>query len=72
MIKVKYEGLNKVRPVIFYQYGIMQKGEELKPGDIVEIPEDKKELIERVKATSGYKIIETSKPKTQKNKKGVD
>ncbi len=72
MIKVKYEGLNKIRPVNFYQFGVMEKGEELKPGDIIEIPEDKKELIERIKATSGYRIIEDTKPKTKKNKREVD
>ena len=70
-MKFKWVGLPNVKSLDLVYNEIMEPQDTLNPGDIIEIPDDNKELIQKLKANFNYEVyIEPKKAgRPKKNEK---
>lgn len=55
-MKFKWVGLPNVKSLDLVYNEIMEPQDTLNPGDILEIPDDNKELIQKLKANLNYEV----------------
>lgn len=67
-MKYKYTGENDCFCIELIAYGIMKKGEYLKKGQILDVPDDNKPLIAALDASGVYKRINVVESKNKEKK----
>lgn len=80
-MKFKWIGANRVKDLDLVLAGVLKPSDELKKGMIIDVPDSKTQIIERIKVNGNYEVYsepkkvtkpkKTDKPKTEKenNKK---
>lgn len=69
-MKYKYIGENNTYCLELLAYNIMKKKDKLKKGQVIEIPEDKANVISALDASGVFVKLDFNKNTTKKSKKG--
>jgi len=72
-MKIKYIGNRPVKNLDLVFFQILEPTDEIYPGEIIEIPDDKTDLINRMKVNGNYEVYnepkKTVKPTVKKESK---
>lgn len=81
-MKFKWIGANRVKDLDLVLAGVLKPSDELRKGMIVEIPDSKAQIIERVQLNGNYEVYvepkkvvkpkKANKPKTEKENEKED
>lgn len=69
-MKYKYIGENNTYCLELLAYNIMKKKDKLKKGQVIDIPEDKTDIISALDASGVFVKLDFNKNTTKKSKKG--